>query len=196
MRSLQRRIRARRDDGFTIVEMLVVMVVMTVILAAAYNVLLVILKNTKAVNDRADASMQVRHALAQIERQVVSGNVLYDPATEPLPMSMRVYTQANGLQRCVQWQVTGGELRTRAWAPGDSTASPWTVVARHIVNTSSQQPFVLQGGSTAYGSRLVDVRLFAQLDPDGGPPAELETSISGRNTLYGYDPDVCQVPTG
>jgi prepilin-type N-terminal cleavage/methylation domain-containing protein len=176
----------------TLIELLVVMVIFSVLLSIVYGVLISVQRQTAATAARADSADQARLAMAQIDRQVRSGNVLYDPVYEPLPMSMRIYTQANGQQRCVQWQVTAGVLRTRWWEQTNPAgASAWQIVARNLVNDGSNPPFALQGSSTVYGARLVDVLLLVKSPGASGPPVEIRSSLSGRNTSYGYDPGVC-----
>lgn len=196
MRSLQaaRRENRGRDAGTTLVEILISMTIFAVALAIVYSVLITVQQQTKDQTSRADAVGNARLALQQIDRQVRSGNVLYNPATETLPLSMRIYTQANGEQRCVQWQVYNGVLRSRSWSPTwltDGQVSDWTVVARDVVNTTVSPPFALQGGSTAYGSRLADVTLLVKSPTARGKPINVTSSLSGRNTAYGYDPGVC-----
>ena len=195
MRDLLKRIAPNdRDAGLTLVELLITMTIFSVVLAMTYSVLITVQRQTKDQTARADAVGDARLALQQIDRQVRSGNVLYDPTTEPLPLSMRIYTQANGDQRCVQWQVKDGVLRSRSWSPTwttDGLVSSWGVVARNVINTTATPPFALQGGATAYGSRLVDVTLQVQSPDSEGKPIDVSSSLSGRNTAYGYDPGVC-----
>jgi len=168
------------------------MLIFSGVVAAAYTVLIAVQRQSSGIQARELSVGNARVALAQMDRQIRSGNVLYDPATEVLPLSMRVYTQANGDERCVQWQVFDGTLRTRSWSPSwrtDGKVSGWTTVAHGLRNTTS--PFSLQGGSTPYSSRLVDIRLLVRGPRSGERPTEVQTSLSGRNTLYGYDPGVC-----
>lgn len=199
MRDLLQRRRHGADQGVTLVELLISMGIFGLALAMTYTVLLSVQAQTRDTTSRADSVGNARIALQQIDRQVRSGNVLYNPASESLPLSMRIYTQANGDQRCVQWQVTGGKLRTRSWSPTwqtDGLVSTWAVVAHDVVNTASTPPFALQGGSTAYGSRLVDISLLVKSPTSKGKPVDVTSSLSGRNTAYGYDPGVCSpIPT-
>jgi prepilin-type N-terminal cleavage/methylation domain-containing protein len=184
----------RTDRGTTLVEILISMTIFSLALAMVYSVLITVQRQTKDQTSRADSVGNARLALQQIDRQVRSGNVLYNPATETLPLSMRVYTQANGDQRCVQWQVYDGTLRSRSWSPTwttDGQVSDWAVVAHDVVNTAASPPFALQGGSTAYGSRLADITLLVKSPTDKGKPVNVTSSLSGRNTAYGYDPGVC-----
>lgn len=186
--------RLQGERGTTLVELLISMTIFSLALAMVYSVLITVQRQTKDQTSRADSVGNARLALAQIDRQVRSGNVLYNPATETLPLSMRVYTQANGAQRCVQWQVYGGKLRSRSWSPTwqtDGQVSGWAVVAHDVVNTTATPPFALQGGSTAYGSRLIDIALLVKSPTAGGKDINVTSSLSGRNTAYGYDPGVC-----
>ncbi len=175
------------------------MTIFSIVLSATYAVLITVQRQARDTTARADAVGDARIALQQIDQQVRSGNVLYNPTTEPLPLSMRVYTQANGLQRCVQWQVSGAVLRSRSWSPTwqtDGQVSAWSTVSRNVVNTSVTPPFALQGGSTAYGSRLIDVNLLIKSPDAKGAPIAVTSSLSGRNTAYGYDPGICNpMPT-
>ncbi len=147
-----------------------------------------------------------------MDRQARSGNVLYSPSDEPALTAgcqavgtnagtcMRIYTQSNGDQRCVQWQVvaTPGDpstsvLRSRSWAQDWQTSgemSGWSVIARGLSPSPSAAPFTLQGADTVYDSRLLDVRLEA-VDRRRGQNNVIASSLSGRNTNYGFDPGVC-----
>lgn len=187
--------RPRRDEGFTLVEMSVAMLVLGLALSLVYSALVQIQQRTTQVEGQANAVAEVRQALQQIDRQVRSGNVLYSPenevpngttgttgctavSSERAGTCMRVYTQLSGVERCVQWQVlpqpgaTGRSmLRTRNWHPdwetnGDLTA--WSTVSRGLVAMPSKQPFVLvKNGAGA--ATAYDSRLlrlhFEAVDP-------------------------------
>ena len=205
------------EDGFTLLELVVTMSVFGGVMALVFAVLGTVQRDTVRVADRETAVTSSRQAVAQIDRQVRSGNVLFAPGNEAegqphgtagcsspvgnpsVGNCMRVYTQSNGAERCVQWQVTPdpavpgtSSLRTRSWSPTwstDAIVSDWSVVARGIVS-AGQPPFALQGGSTAYNSRLLDVRVRVKVK-DSDRTEEVATSLSGRNTFYGYDPNTC-----
>jgi prepilin-type N-terminal cleavage/methylation domain-containing protein len=188
-----------KDDGFTLVELLITMTIFGVIIAMVFATYTVIANVTKRSVESSDAVTQARLGLAQIDRQVRSGNVLFDPALESLPMSMRIYTQSNGTDKCVQWQVTNRQLRYRSWTPdwqstGNVTA--WRTVAYDIDNDTSvsttERPFTLEGSTTQYGSRLVDVTLYTRATTAPVNQRVLvSSSLSGRNTIYGYDAGIC-----
>jgi type II secretory pathway component PulJ len=200
------RARRRSQSGTTLVELLVVMGLLGVVLSGILAALVSVQNTENRVNIRKQSEDQVRLAVEQIDRQVRSGNVLYDPAQEGSNagsgigsgFSMRIYTQANGVQRCVQWRVTGGRLQSRSWATTwqlDGQVSGWRTVADHIVNTTANPPFSLDP-ATNFGSRLINVDMLANVRSDTGSNVESKVSVTGRNTEFGYDPVVCQtIPT-
>jgi type II secretory pathway pseudopilin PulG len=218
MRSRLDAVRRDGEEGFGLVELLVSMIVFGVSIGMVYAAAIAIQGRTSKVEASAEAVSQVRQALAQMDRQVRSGNVLYAPGNEAsgadatagcsTPTSpvdtnvgtcMRVYTQANGAERCVQWRLRPDAaapgravLESRSWQPawqtlGAGSVSSWDVIARGL--RAAPDPFTLEGG-TAYGARLLNVRLEA-VDPRRGNPVVLTSSLSGRNTNYGYDAGQC-----
>ncbi len=145
-----------------------------------------------------------RLALQSIDRQVRSGNVLYDPDSEsgndPYDVAgtgfmFRVYTQAKANEadnpRCVVWLIDDQQrLKTMWWPPyTPDDATGWTVVADGIVNRELDAPaFVVDAlGRTVTFSLEVNPALVS--DPNA--TQLFETSVTGRNTSYGYPLSVC-----
>jgi hypothetical protein len=205
--------------------MLVTMIVFSLAITMVYVGLTRMLGLTKDLESTADSVSEVRMALAQIDRQVRSGNVLFSPAQETLTeclgdaaqksgTCMRIYTQSNGANRCVQWQVledpngvrvrdtsghpTGNSwmVRMRSWHPDWSTNNQytkWTVQAQGLnpIVKEEDYPFRLPVGTTDYGSRLAEIKFEAYDDRRPGKPVVIDSSLSGRNTNYGYDGGLC-----
>ncbi|GAA3821547.1 PulJ/GspJ family protein [Cellulomonas soli] len=206
--------RPQDDAGYTLTELLVAMGVFSVVIALATSGLISLLTTTRGASDRADAQAQIRLGLADISKQMRSGNVLFSPKDEPgyVPSCqsatdgsdtgtcMRIYTQTFGAARCVQWQVLqvdpgsgGAQLRTRSWSldwQTTSDVSDWRTVARGLSLDAAHLPFTLQGATTPYDRRLLQVTLLAH-DEDKDRDVSIESSISGRNTSYGYDTGQC-----
>lgn len=201
------------DEGFTLIELLVSMIVFSIAIAMVFSAVILLGGKTRQVEGSAEATSQVRQALAQIDRQVRSGNVLYSPAGEPTFVAscttstadsgscMRVYTQSDGVAKCVQWQVLPDPaspgtslLRSRTWSPDWQTVpggvDPWQTVARGLVVSPSADPFTLASGG-AYGSRLLNVHFEAIDERRGDDAVVITSSLSGRNTNYGYDAGQC-----
>jgi type II secretory pathway pseudopilin PulG len=216
----------RGDSGLSLIELLVTMTIFGGVMLMIFAVLLTVQKDTVRVANRENAITTSRQALAQIDRQVRSGNVLFAPGNEvqgllngtigcesPVALAssdprwradginfgncMRIYTQSNGANKCVQWQVAVDaarpgttKLQTRSWTPGAGVAAPWSVVVRGLSDKPTEWPFRLRGALSAYHSRLVDVQLTVQIK-DSTRTEDVASSLSGRNTFYGYDPNTC-----
>ena len=197
---------ARPDSGFTLLELMVAMGILSLVLALSFTVVAKIISTTAASQARSSAVDEARNAVEQMERQIRSGNVITAPTYDSARKLwlLQVYTQVNGNQRCVQWRVNANQdtLQFRSWSPSwaqDGDITPWGAVAQYIVNdpvNSSDTPFV-RTNDTTFGTRLLTIHLLVQAT--GQPAATvIDTSVTGRNTSFGYDQAVCTtaVPGG
>jgi len=204
----------------TLTELLVSMIVFSIAIGMVYSAVILTMQWSRETQQAADAVNELRQGLAQIDRQVRSGNVLFSPEDEDTWLTscqdggagsnagtcMRIFTQSNGDQKCVQWQVapdplgTGKVLQTRSWETDwqtGGTVSAWGVVARdiHLVAGTTPMPFTLEGASTPYKERMLRVHLEVW-DKRQKAPVEIDSSLTGRNTSYGYDNGQCEPVPG
>ena len=212
---MRRRLRSLtgNEAGTTLVEISVTMLLLGIVIAVFLAFVANMQNATARQQARVERNDEVRLALAQLDREIRSGNVLYDPSTETnaagdvVPnMALRIYTQADAPNRnpgnqCSQWRITNGVIQTRRWATADpsGTVTPWWTVAHNIVNRtlSPQVPaFALDTSSTSYGSRLMKIRLVVDRPDDKAGPEEMDLSLTGRNTQYKYPLDICSVVPG
>ena len=151
--------------------------------------------------DRSITNDQARQAVEQIDREIRSGNVFFDPATEPNDsahqvapsMSLRVYTQADypsyASNRCYQWRVTtDGLLQSRNWqsdadgTPRSGTVTNFHTVADHIVNRTNSPTvpaFVM-----TLPNRTVTITMVVNQRATSGSDERIESAVTGRNTEY------------
>lgn len=189
--------RLRGQEGLSLVEVLVVIGMLMVVLVMFLTVLHSLNNGVLVQQERSIANDQARLAIERLDREVRSANRMYNPGAETLANSFRVYTQTNyptrQENRCVQWKIEDGQLLRRSWPtspqPGQVTA--WHVEAEKLVNEETGDPaFVMPDPSAA---RTVDVTFVVDADPGDSMsrPVRLQTSLTGRNTSYGYPSDVC-----
>lgn len=199
-RVLRRLARAGRDEtGMSLVELVVSVAMMTIVATIFTTVLLSMQQAVIRAQARSELNDQARLALQQMDREIRSGNYIYDPSDPSetaacggkdcrAGYTLRVYTQANAPTRtppeqCVQWVIDDQQLFRRAWDPGQSTSlSGWRMVAEGIVNWDLS-PKVPAFSRDASG-RVLDVTLM--LNPKLGssdPPktVRMNTSITIRN---------------
>ena len=108
------------QDGVTLTELLVVLSLLGVVLPMLAALMISIQRTVVTEADRSQSNDQARLAVEGLDREIRSGNVLYDPQGETdaahyiFPgMSLRVYTQSNATtrgprnngERCVQWRI-------------------------------------------------------------------------------------------
>jgi hypothetical protein len=198
------------ERGTTLIEIAVTMVLLGVVMMVFLTFVSSMQNATGRQEARVERNDEIRLALAQLDREIRSGNVLYDPAAETnvggdvVPgMSLRIYTQADAPNRnpgnqCSQWRITNGQLQTRRWASTDpsGTVTAWWTVASNIVNrtVSPQVPaFTRDNTVAAYGNRLLKVRLVVDRSDDQAAPEEVDLSLEGRNTQFSYPYNICSV---
>ena len=194
------------EQGYSLIELLIVMIIFAGLLGIIFSVLNTVQLQTRDSLGRNAQTQQAKLGLSQIDRQVRSGNVLTVPGDAAavageLSNSLRVYTQTDGVRRCVQWQVYDRTLRYRSWdpdwsLPGGGSIESWRVVARELVDdaliTSGEAPDPFtRDASVGSQDQSVTVRLWLQAEEAGGRPIEVSTVLFGRNTVYGYPSDIC-----
>ncbi|HET9731731.1 MAG TPA: prepilin-type N-terminal cleavage/methylation domain-containing protein [Acidimicrobiales bacterium] len=184
------------DQGFTLVEMMMAMLLLTVVLSLVMESLVSLQRSVVTADARTQAVDQARLAVEQIDRQVRSGNIFYAPFDSGL--ELLVFTQANGNQKCVEWQVdtASQSLQSRSWTPtwqtdGSPAVAPWSTIATGVTNTSTDAPFTLATSSSLYGGRILDISLTTNASNSHALDSAITDSVEGRNTVYGYSTDSC-----
>jgi prepilin-type N-terminal cleavage/methylation domain-containing protein len=197
------------EDGFTLSELVVAMMVLSLALGVFFTTLASVQKSVAETDIRTRSNTQARLALQTLDHEVRSGNVLYDPATSSDPyFRFKIYTQTNATTRqpspgytCRLWRITAdGELQTRWWEPAQAdpndSASEWRTVATGIVNKQVSTPvhaFELDPDPNK-GGRTVNVVFMVNEDLNGDlstGTVKIQSALTGRNTSYGFPTAVC-----
>jgi prepilin-type N-terminal cleavage/methylation domain-containing protein len=191
---------AKAEGGFTAIEVVMTTAVLSIVMAMTMAFLVSAQRTVTIADTRSNNVDQARLGVQQLDRQIRSGNLIYNPAGENDPangirpgLALRVYTQSNSIQRCVQWRIHDGLLQTRSWTTTwqvDDIVSGWRTVADHIVNDTANPAFNLDPTSS-FGSRLLNVSLLVNDSRSASKNAKVEASVAGRNTQYGYPSFVC-----
>jgi type II secretory pathway pseudopilin PulG len=201
------RMRLRHEEaGMSLAELMVSMSVFTVVVVIFLSTLTSVQQATVRESANSVSNDQARLAMTEFDREIRSGNVLYDPATEsPAGFVLRIYTQSNANTRtpspgyvCRLWQITtDGLLQTRTWPPQQpENASDWLTVATGIVNrmeSPAVSAFSRSDPNSATGGRIVNIVLLVNSDFAHHPEStvRIQQSITGRNTSYGFPVNVC-----
>jgi prepilin-type N-terminal cleavage/methylation domain-containing protein len=207
------------DSGMTLPEIMVTMMIMGTVMLIVGSVLASVQRSVAREDTLSQTLDSARLALQELDKEMRSGNVLYDPALEKsiatggigtctgcqAGYTLRVYTQTNadtrGTYRCVLWKIDDSQqLLTRWWPPADpSGASAWRVVATGIVNRTLNTVAYSLDSDVLKGGRTLNV-VYAVNASYATRPTQtvtVQASLTGRNTSYGYPANVCQTaPSG
>jgi hypothetical protein len=204
MKRLRRRV--REEGGMTLTELAITSALLLVVSGTFLTVVESLSRSIGEQQERSNNNDQARAAVEQLDREIRSGNVLYDPAAEsPANYALRIYTQANATTRtpsflCVQWRIDDRELIRRTWPPHDpANASGWRIIATDVVNVDQGVPAFALDPDPAKAGRTVDITLLVNSDPEesNSPTIRIQTSLTGRNTSFGFPLDVCNpAPAG
>jgi type II secretory pathway pseudopilin PulG len=210
----------------TLAELAVTMMLLGIILAVIFSLLFTVQKSFGRQQDRTINNDQARLAVEELDREIRSGNLLYDPngASAYPPggngMQLVIYTQTNATtrnpgNRCVQWKITGPPgpgvdnpraLLRRDWSSVDplNSVSEWRIIAEDVVNNDpafnpglATKAFSLDHSQTSFGDRIIKVDILVNHNVNSSRTVEIQDSVTGRNTQFGYPSTVCNtLPPG
>lgn len=201
--TLRRRLCA--DAGLTLTELIVAMSILGTVMLIFTSTLASVQKVVVDEDARSRLSNEARLAMQTIDRNVRSGNLLYDPAAEvgndpydalASGYMLRVYTQAKHQPvddpRCALWLIDDQQqLKYRWWPALDPAAAiDWRVVASGVINREVGTPAFTLGGD----GRTISINFLVntKLATDPSATQAFEASLTGRNTSFGYPINVCE----
>jgi type II secretory pathway pseudopilin PulG len=177
---------------------MVTLALLGLVLAIFSSAMVTMFDRVHTAGRRSESNDAIRLAIEEIDRQVRSGNVIHDPELEVLDpgMSLRIYTQTNAptaldANRCVQWRVADGLLRTRSWSADGSNVSGWRTVADNLQNTPGSTAFSFDDTNAGFGQRTLRVHFIVNRDAAEGRDVEIGASLTGRNVQFGYPLTLC-----
>lgn len=170
----------RRDDGMTLIELTVGMVLLSVFMVMFTGAILMINKamnTSQAVND---AASQTNTAFLRLDEVVRPASYISTPGRSTTSQNWYVelrYTYT-GTETCTQLRVerTSQQLQSRSWTVVNAVASPpstWSPLASNITNGNAaagiSQPFALAATTGTGNSSKLFQQLSVTLAPPPGP---------------------------
>jgi Tfp pilus assembly protein PilW len=176
--------RDRSDEGFSLVDVLMSMVIASVVLAIFTTGTVTMYQAANRIDVRSIAQSQVSNAVLRLDKEIrysagfgwSSAATAAAAASSGVQQVQFLLTAASSPPRCVQVRVAGGLLRQREWSyppASQVTASPWVTLASDIAPTSSFR--YLPPDDTSPHQRLT-----LSLTAEVGPPA---TKVAKNTTI-------------
>lgn len=194
------------ETGVTLIELAMTTMLLGIVLAMVVQVMITVQSTVEVEAGRSARNDRLRLAVRALERQVRSGEIVGDPATENdavndiVPgMSVLLVTRSTATTptlRCAQWRIAGGRLETRQWSPAwavDGDVTAWRVAAEGISNRSATPAVAAFSLATApeYGGRVLAIQLLARGDGAEDSLQRAETSATGRSAVVGQPATTC-----
>ena len=184
--------RDEREDGLTLIELLVSMGIFTIVIAVFMAGVVSMTRSTTHSQEVTDAGNAVRRAFQTMDKQIRYASAINFPGVAPVSgnhyVEFRTESQPNGLAPlCTQWRlnVATKELQSRTWRDPGTTRTAWVTMATNVRNKltapGSQPPFVLKpaGGNLVRQQLAVTVVSGRGTSPIG---ADTSTVFVARNS--------------
>ena len=158
--SALRRQRDGRDEGFTLVELLVTMFVLGILGAMVLSISISALKTSRTTQNRVVGTSQAQAATERISKDLRSADPLV--AADANDVTAKVYR--SGHCEIHRWYVSGGSLLQDTQKYGASTNCATASGTPSAVTTQTLVQTVLNGATTP-------IFTFARWDTTANPPA-------------------------
>lgn len=199
--------RARDERGFTLVELMTTMALLSIVMTAVMGVVFSVQRVVGFETNRSITNDNVRMAMEALDKEVRSAGAFtvyadgaftgVSTSTPPVGPAVVIYTQANATTRsatspdssgytCVQWRLSGTNLQSRMWPIG-WRSNPSALVGAWITRAQSMQSLSFAipsgGADTAYGKRLLRATFSVLVGGNTNSTVTTTRDIAGRNVL-------------
>lgn len=148
----------RPDAGFTLLDVMMAMTVMTVVMAVFTASLLAMYRSSNSVEAKAEAQTQLSIGLRRLDHEVRYAAGISAPYALGGHQHLDFLTIDSGAKKCVQLRVRDGRLGRRSWtyraSPLDLT--PWTQLTSGL---SGPAPLAYRAPTAKIGHQQLELQL-------------------------------------
>jgi prepilin-type N-terminal cleavage/methylation domain-containing protein len=187
-----------RDAGFSLIELLVVMVIMSVVMALVTAGLVPLYSSYRATVRLQEAQAQAGRAFLRLDGELrYAADLRTQPvAGVPSAYPALVYIVLSDAASCHALFLENGRLTRRVWQPGADPAAA-QVLASGVVPVVGTDPFTVTGGSSGLtqdgdtvvgaSAKQVTIAFAVTAGPDGSRRRDLRSTFLAPNSEWGSD---------
>jgi prepilin-type N-terminal cleavage/methylation domain-containing protein len=186
--ALRRRLRRPSDAGYSLVELVVAMGIMSVVLAIVASAVTLMTREVVTTTNLSSSTDDIRAAFSRLDRQIRYATGINQPTRSGNTWRVEFEgLDGDGATTCRQWRLVADTdtVQQRSWLAASPPASgpAWLTVATGIANDpTSQPPFTFVAATAANPMQGLEVTLVGRKAAPGSPSVTLKTAMRGRNT--------------
>jgi prepilin-type N-terminal cleavage/methylation domain-containing protein len=141
---------AHADDGFSLIELMISMALMSVVTALFTTGIVQVYQAQNFTDDVAETSLQINNAFIRLDADVRYAAGISDPGTANGSQYVEYLKSTGGTDTCTQLRLTTtGQLQQRT-TTGTQATSSWSVLASQLVSPSSFARALATDSGNAY----------------------------------------------
>lgn len=181
--TLRRRLR-NSDEGTSLIELLVVMIIFTMIMAIITTAIVNMVHQSQKESGQSNNLNSSRKVIEMFDHSVRYANAITTPGTGTDGSYYVEFRTGNTGQQqtCTQWRFvpTGGKMQWRTWQPplsglGSVTATSWSTAAIGMSKVGVAQVFSIAPSSAADTKEELVVQFTAT---SGAPPTSSTSQVT------------------
>jgi Tfp pilus assembly protein PilV len=160
LRLRRARLRLRAEDGFSIAELLVAMVIMVVVITSLTGVLVTASKNEVDANRRFQVQVQARAGLDQLRREIHCASSVTDTSGNSLTAGTAYNAITANLPSVCP--TSGGTALYVTWCTSASTLTAGDFALYRVTSTTTPRPTCSTSGKVKWADYLTSSTPFCQ----------------------------------
>jgi len=177
-------LRASRDSGITLIEVVVAMSIMTVVGAMFTASVLQLFRSANSSEAASTAQSQVNIAFLRLDKEIRYAAAISTPGSVGADSYVEFLTTYTGTPVCTELRlhVATEQLQRRTWIQGSSplTPSAWIPLASSV---SSTQPFTFTAADATFNFQRLRLQLVATSGSGGtATPRQSDITFTALNT--------------
>jgi prepilin-type N-terminal cleavage/methylation domain-containing protein len=185
----------RRDEGMTMIEVVVSLTLMAVLMTVFTTAVIQVYRNVNQTETLSAGQSQLNNVFLRLDKEVRYASGISQPVQVPANSDnwyVEYLNTSRGTETCTQLRLTsGGLLQQRTWSRNRSPIQPsgWAALASTVDNVGTQNPFTFTAADPKNTSGALDGSNFHRLTirlvafgRDNKPVTESSITFTALNT--------------